>query len=136
MSDSGVMECVGGGGWEGVEAGDRASSSVWETSAELFLFQGQKGDPGLSPGKAHDGTKVSFEGPQAQGRRSEPWGTAGPWGSPPGLLPDKSGKVKAGLVFTLKSFRLSPHQTQSHFLLSSGIAANKTHRRFPPGHSW
>lgn len=45
-----------------------------ETSAELFLFQGQKGDPGLSPGKAHDGAKVGFEGPQVLGRGSEPWG--------------------------------------------------------------
>lgn len=36
---------------------------------ELFLFQGQKGDPGLSPGKAHDGAKVGFQGPQCSGKR-------------------------------------------------------------------
>ena len=40
---------------------------------ELFLFQGQKGDPGLSPGKAHDGAKVGFQGPQLSGKRRSGW---------------------------------------------------------------
>lgn len=33
------------------------------TRANLFLFQGQKGDPGLSPGQAHDGAKVGSGAP-------------------------------------------------------------------------
>lgn len=57
------------GGMDGkaLTQGGRAPSRVCgETSSpgdllakvELFLFQGQKGDPGLSPGQAHDGAKV------------------------------------------------------------------------------
>lgn len=34
------------------------------TEADLFLFQGQKGDPGLSPGQAHDGAKVGLGTPK------------------------------------------------------------------------
>lgn len=75
------MECVSGGGWRCL-GGDRAQSSVRETSAGLFLFQGQKGDPGLSPGKAHDGTKVGFQGPRAQGRGSEQQGNHRALGEP------------------------------------------------------
>lgn len=49
----------------------RQTSSLDDLVAkvELFLFQGQKGDPGLSPGKAHDGAKVGFQGPQFSGKR-------------------------------------------------------------------
>ncbi|KAB0373336.1 hypothetical protein FD755_014995, partial [Muntiacus reevesi] len=35
-------------------------SHVYPYPLELFLFQGQKGDPGLSPGKAHDGAKLGL----------------------------------------------------------------------------
>lgn len=33
------------------------------TEADLSLFQGQKGDPGLSPEQAHNGAKVGFRNP-------------------------------------------------------------------------
>lgn len=42
--------------------GDAAQGDVM-TEADLFLFQGQKGDPGLSPGQAHDGAKVGLGTP-------------------------------------------------------------------------
>lgn len=63
---------------EGIKAEDRDLSGVggeipsledMAAKVELFLFQGQKGDPGLSPGKAHDGAKVGFQGPQRSGKR-------------------------------------------------------------------
>ena len=68
-----VCEPRWGDGWEGILVGGKALSRACGELAslddlvakvELFLFQGQKGDPGLSPGKAHDGAKVGFQGPQ------------------------------------------------------------------------
>lgn len=60
----------------GLRAQSGETSSLDDSAAkvELFLFQGQKGDPGLSPGKAHDGTKVGFQGPQSSGK----WGSGLP----------------------------------------------------------
>lgn len=49
--------------------GETSSLDDSAAKAELFLFQGQKGDPGLSPGKAHDGAKVGSQGPQRSGKR-------------------------------------------------------------------
>lgn len=43
--------------------GERSSLGNAVAKVELFLFQGQKGDPGLSPGKAHDGAKVGSRDP-------------------------------------------------------------------------
>ena len=57
----------GSGAW-GARHG-RTEEKTCQTRGELFLFQGQKGDPGLSPGKAHDGAKVGFQGPQRSGKR-------------------------------------------------------------------
>ena len=51
--------------------GETPSLDNLAAKVELFLFQGQKGDPGLSPGKAHDGAKVGFQGPQCSGK----WGS-------------------------------------------------------------
>lgn len=49
--------------------GEMSSLDDSAAKVELFLLQGQKGDPGLSPGKAHDGAKVGFQGPQCSGKR-------------------------------------------------------------------
>lgn len=44
--------------------GDAAQGDM-VTEADLSLFQGQKGDPGLSPGQAHNGAKVGFRNPSS-----------------------------------------------------------------------
>lgn len=59
---------MGGQVYQQSVLGDNFSRYDPAAKVELFLFQGQKGDPGLSPGKAYDGAKVGFQGPQAQGR--------------------------------------------------------------------
>lgn len=114
---------------------------------ELFLFQGQKGDPGLSPGKAHDGTKVGFQGPQRSGQPG-----SGQQGNHQDLgraslreatvrQSQGGGKVWKGQYMvwfvSLKISHLSLHQTQSLFLLSSSEAAtNKTDRFCLWAYSW
>ena len=104
--------------------------------AELFLFQGQKGEPGLSPGKAHDGTKVGFQGPQSSGKQgSGEWGT--PRGSPPRWLLDqgrevrKSAQISAGLAFSLEVLLPLPTPKPKPCpAVFFWVALDKTHRRF------
>lgn len=92
QGSSGMQEALWG--VSGEMDGDplKPSKSLWETfspndlvaKVELFLFQGQKGDPGLSPGKALDGAKVGPRDPSAKGRGVDRSEIAVPSGDCPG----------------------------------------------------
>lgn len=129
-------EILAGGKALSRDCGEMASLDDLVAKVELFLFQGQKGDPGLSPGKAHDGAKVGFQGPPALREVGEWTGGKLPCPASDHGVTGRGGEAAReewGLVFPLKPFSF-PH-ARSFPVSPLGLQAIEPAKDFANGHT-